>query len=82
VSTQKLLQLAYGMLQEAATGTELSAYQIFYTVRSVFELFCIVVPTFHKRELQNLPQVAGRSNGRLTEENKTDCLLTNIMSIV
>lgn len=57
VSTQKLVQLAYDVLCEATTGTESSANQI-YTVRSMFELFCIVVPTFHKRELQNLPQVA------------------------
>ena len=71
VSTQKLLQLAYNLLHEAATGSESCAYQMFYAVRSMFELFCIVVLTFHKQELQNLPQVAGKSNTRSNDSKWT-----------
>ncbi|XP_038075494.1 centromere/kinetochore protein zw10 homolog [Patiria miniata] len=34
-----------------------SAIQLFYTVRNMFEIFCDVVPTYHRDSLQKLPQV-------------------------
>ncbi|XP_012864944.1 PREDICTED: centromere/kinetochore protein zw10 homolog [Dipodomys ordii] len=36
----------------------LSAVQLFYSVRNIFHLFHDVVPTYHKENLQKLPQLA------------------------
>ncbi|XP_007934793.1 centromere/kinetochore protein zw10 homolog [Orycteropus afer afer] len=44
-SVKKLMELAY-------------AVQLFYSVRNIFHLFHDVVPTYHKENLQKLPQLA------------------------
>eukprot|EP00794_Sanderia_malayensis_P017000 gene17000-18713_t len=56
-STQKLMNLAYETLLEAASSTPEVAIQLFYSARNMFELFCDVVPTYHKDNL-GLPQMA------------------------
>ncbi|XP_077999477.1 centromere/kinetochore protein zw10 homolog [Glandiceps talaboti] len=57
-SVESLMNLAYMTLQEAVTSTTPCAIQLFYTVRNMFELFCEVVPTYHKNSLQQLPQLS------------------------
>ncbi|XP_070566782.1 centromere/kinetochore protein zw10 homolog [Ptychodera flava] len=57
-SIHKLMKLSYETLQEAVTSTTQCAVQLFYTVRNMFELFCEVVPTYHKQNLQQLPQLS------------------------
>ncbi|XP_028666136.1 centromere/kinetochore protein zw10 homolog [Erpetoichthys calabaricus] len=57
-SVQKLMELAYQTLSEAANSTSHCAIQLFYTVRNIFQLFYDVVPTYHKENLQKLPQLA------------------------
>ncbi|XP_038044149.1 centromere/kinetochore protein zw10 homolog [Patiria miniata] len=52
-----LVNLAYQTLQEAGSNTPQCAIQLFYTVRNMFEIFCDVVPTYHRDSLQKLPQV-------------------------
>ncbi|KFO69500.1 Centromere/kinetochore protein zw10, partial [Cuculus canorus] len=57
-SVEKLMELAYQTLLEATTSTEQCSIQLFYSVRNIFQLFCDVVPTYHKENLQKLPQLA------------------------
>ncbi|XP_074628136.1 centromere/kinetochore protein zw10 homolog [Acropora palmata] len=57
-STEKLMTLAYKTLFEAVQSTPTCAIQLFYTVRNMFELYCNVVPTYHKQRLATLPQLA------------------------
>ena len=62
-STQKLMCLAYQLLHEAQLDHQQGVVQvpIFYTVRGMFDLYCHVVPTYHKESLLSLPQLTGRS---------------------
>ncbi|MBN3302540.1 ZW10 protein, partial [Amia calva] len=57
-SVQKLMDLALQTLSEAVSSTSQCAIQLFYTVRNIFQLFYDVVPTYHKENLQKLPQLA------------------------
>ncbi|NXD30264.1 ZW10 protein, partial [Spelaeornis formosus] len=57
-SVQQLVELAYHTLQEATASTDLCCLQLFYCVRNIFQLFCEVVPTYHRENLQKLPQLA------------------------
>ncbi|XP_065072092.1 centromere/kinetochore protein zw10 homolog [Rhopilema esculentum] len=56
-STMKLRDLVYKTLIEASMATPQVAIQLFYCVRNMFELFCDVVPTYHRESLE-LPQLA------------------------
>ncbi|XP_022093272.1 centromere/kinetochore protein zw10 homolog [Acanthaster planci] len=56
-SVECLVNLAYQTLQEAASNTPQCAIQLFYTVRNMFEIFCDVVPTYHRDSLEKLPQL-------------------------
>lgn len=57
-SVKKLMELVYQTLVEAATSSDQCAVQLFYSVRNIFHLFHDVVPTYHKENLQKLPQLA------------------------
>lgn len=51
--------MAYETLQEAGQSSTQCAIQLFCAVRSMFELFCSVFPTYHKQQLESLPQFSG-----------------------
>uniref|UniRef100_A0A803VUK7 Zw10 kinetochore protein n=1 Tax=Ficedula albicollis TaxID=59894 RepID=A0A803VUK7_FICAL len=57
-SVQQLVELAYHTLLEATASTDLCCLQLFNCVRDIFQLFCEVVPTYHRENLQKLPQLA------------------------
>ncbi|ELW64266.1 Centromere/kinetochore protein zw10 like protein [Tupaia chinensis] len=57
-SVKKLMELAYQTLLETTTSSDQCAIQLFYSVRNIFHLFHDVVPTYHKENLQKLPQLA------------------------
>uniref|UniRef100_A0A8C0QVR7 Centromere/kinetochore protein zw10 homolog n=1 Tax=Canis lupus dingo TaxID=286419 RepID=A0A8C0QVR7_CANLU len=57
-SVKQLMELAYQTLVEATTSSDQCAVQLFYSVRNIFHLFHDVVPTYHKENLQTLPQLA------------------------
>ncbi|XP_055963545.1 centromere/kinetochore protein zw10 homolog [Sorex fumeus] len=57
-SVKDLMELAYQTLLEATTSSDQCAVQLFYSVRNIFHLFHDVVPTYHKENLQKLPQLA------------------------
>ncbi|XP_053546097.1 centromere/kinetochore protein zw10 homolog [Bombina bombina] len=57
-SVEKLMELAYQTLSEATDSNKPCAIQLFYTVRNIFHLFYDVVPTYHKENLQKLPQLS------------------------
>lgn len=56
-SVIKLIALAYETLNEAVSSSDPCAVKLFYGVRNMFELFCCVFPTYHKRRLATLPQL-------------------------
>ena len=60
-SAEQLMELAYETLAEASTCSKQCAAQLFYAVRNVFELFVSVSFTFHRQNIESLPQVAGES---------------------
>ncbi|KAM9299225.1 centromere/kinetochore protein zw10 homolog [Gastrophryne carolinensis] len=57
-SVEKLMNLAYQTLSEATASNAPCSIQLFYTVRNIFHLFYDVVPTYHKENLQKLPQLS------------------------
>ncbi|NXL51082.1 ZW10 protein, partial [Podilymbus podiceps] len=57
-SVEKLMELAYQTLFEATASTDQCCIQLFYSVRNIFQLFYDVVPTYHRENLQKLPQLA------------------------
>ncbi|XP_028639586.1 centromere/kinetochore protein zw10 homolog isoform X2 [Grammomys surdaster] len=57
-AVKQLMELAYQTLLEATTSSDQCAVQLFYSVRNIFHLFHDVVPTYHKENLQKLPQLA------------------------
>ncbi|NXT68747.1 ZW10 protein, partial [Chaetops frenatus] len=57
-SVQQLVELAYHTLLEATASTDLCCVQPFDCVRNIFQLFYEVVPTYHRENLQKLPQLA------------------------
>ncbi|NXT00652.1 ZW10 protein, partial [Jacana jacana] len=57
-SVEKLMELTYQTLLEATASTDQCCIQLFYSVRNIFQLFYDVVPTYHKENLQKLPQLA------------------------
>ncbi|NXF09779.1 ZW10 protein, partial [Smithornis capensis] len=57
-SVEQLVDLVYETLLEATVSTEQCCVQLFYSVRRIFQLFCDVVPTYHRESLQKFPQLA------------------------
>lgn len=57
-STLKVLELARKGLDEAVAAKAFCSVRLFNTVRNIFELWCAVVPTFHKSNLESLPQLS------------------------
>jgi len=64
-STIKILDLAVESLDIAAKSKPFCSVRLFHTVRNVFELWCAVVPTYHRSNLESLPQLAaiGHNSG-------------------
>ena len=46
-------------LKELETADLTYSTQLYSTVRQLLELYCDVVPTYHRRYLEMLPQVSG-----------------------
>ena len=57
-STVKVLELAKEGLEEAAVAKPFCSVRLFNTVRNIFELWGAVVPTYHKTNLETLPQLS------------------------
>lgn len=67
--------MAYQLLHEAVSSLKVSssdgaqvtsvgadrqcAIQLFYGVRNMLELYCVVVPVYHKELLRTVPLVSG-----------------------
>ncbi|XP_033112158.1 centromere/kinetochore protein zw10 homolog [Anneissia japonica] len=58
ITTQQLVNLAYETLFEATQSSQQCATQLFQTTRSMFELYCAVIPTYHKDSLAKFPQLS------------------------
>ena len=57
-STLKVLDLALKGLDESVLAKPFCSVRLYNTVRNIFELWCAVVPTFHKPDLESLPQLS------------------------
>ncbi|KFM64702.1 Centromere/kinetochore protein zw10-like protein, partial [Stegodyphus mimosarum] len=55
-SVKDLKKLLYTIKDEAKNIGSSSVLRIFYVARSICELYCCVVPTFHKQEIESIPQ--------------------------
>uniref|UniRef100_A0A1B6K948 Centromere/kinetochore protein zw10 homolog n=1 Tax=Graphocephala atropunctata TaxID=36148 RepID=A0A1B6K948_9HEMI len=55
-STDELLDLVNEILREIPHNMEMCAVRLFYTARNVFIMYCDVVPEFHERLLDTIPQ--------------------------
>ena len=53
--------MVYETLHKASSSSPQCVPQLFFSVRKIFELFCSVVPTYHKEALTTLPQVTGKA---------------------
>lgn len=51
--------MAYDSLKEAESGSLEGAAHIQASFQSLFEVYCDVVPSYHKEKLTNLPLLAG-----------------------
>ncbi|XP_041456853.1 centromere/kinetochore protein zw10 homolog [Lytechinus variegatus] len=56
-SVQKLLDMCQQTLCEASNSQE-QCFQLFFTVRNMLQLFCEVVPHYHKTSLYQLPRAS------------------------
>lgn len=55
-STRDVLKIVFDILEEATQRTDFCAVRLFYTARNVFELYRAVVPTYHVKFLETIPQ--------------------------
>ena len=58
-SVQRLVCLAYRALREADQGSQDVAMHMSYAVANIFELYCDVVPSYHKKKLYQITNLAG-----------------------
>lgn len=60
VSVYNLMLLAYQTLKEALSGSQEGAFHLCNSIHSLFELYCDVVPSYHKEKIATLPLPAGK----------------------
>lgn len=65
--------LAYDTLKEAVTSSNEGALNLCHSVQSLFELYCDVVPTYHREKLRNLHLMAGKYTNSLQIIPHTTC---------
>lgn len=53
---KSLAKLMDEVMQEAKQTTSSYSARLYYTVRNICELYCAVVPVYHKEEIETLPQ--------------------------
>ncbi|XP_076314532.1 zeste-white 10 kinetochore protein [Tachypleus tridentatus] len=56
LSTRKVLDLLHEVMQEAIKSSPSCAVRLFCTARNICELYCDVVPVYHKESITTLPQ--------------------------
>lgn len=56
---QELISLLHLMMVEVEKSMELCGIRLLYTVRNIFEMYCAIVPLYHKKFLETLPQQVG-----------------------
>lgn len=56
---KELVKLLNEVKEEAKNIGPTHAPRLYYVARCICELYCSVVPTVHKEEIQNIPQQTG-----------------------
>lgn len=62
-TAQELLDLAYGIMEQAVQCADVVCKKMYNTTRLVFELYDAVVPYHHENYLQTIPQYVGKLKG-------------------
>lgn len=57
-SIQEFVELLYKTLKECCTSSPSTAIQLFHTTRNMVELFCAILPSYHKSEIAEVPRIA------------------------
>ena len=60
VPVRSLMCLAYDTLGEAVEGSNEGALNLCHSVSNMFELYCDVVPAYHREKLRTLHLMAGQ----------------------
>ncbi|XP_043483050.1 centromere/kinetochore protein zw10 homolog [Leptopilina heterotoma] len=55
-SAQEILQLGREILDETCKSTDECAIRLFYTSRNIFEMYAGLIPEYHKKLLETVPQ--------------------------
>lgn len=55
-SVRDLMHLLLDVKDEAKNIDPMHAPRLYYVARNICELYCCVVPTYHKKEIENIPQ--------------------------
>ncbi|KAF8766750.1 centromere/kinetochore protein zw10 homolog [Argiope bruennichi] len=55
-SVKDLISLLLVVKEEAKNIGPTHAFKLYYVARNICELYCCVVPTYHKNEIENIPQ--------------------------
>ncbi|KAG1697382.1 Centromere/kinetochore protein zw10 [Nymphon striatum] len=58
IMSKEILALVDEVLVEASISSTVCAARLFYTSRNIFELYCDVIPTYHKESLSSLPHIS------------------------
>lgn len=58
-STKEILDLSKSIFEEALSSNDLCAVKLYYTSRNIFEMYIGVVPEYHKKFLETIPQQVG-----------------------
>ncbi|XP_022252392.1 centromere/kinetochore protein zw10 homolog [Limulus polyphemus] len=76
-STKKVLDLLHEVLQEAIKSSPSCAVRLFCTARNICELYCDVVPVYHKESITTLPQQTG-----LFRDGRKDFLSLSLIVLI
>lgn len=59
-SAQEILNLGKEILDETCQSSDECAIRLFYTSRNIFEMYAGLIPEYHKKFLETIPQQVGK----------------------
>ena len=73
--------LSYGTLEEAMSTSQEGALTLCHSLRNMFELYCDVVPSYHKEKLNTMALLAGNIYIHISEMSNTQWCLDIIINV-
>ena len=62
IQVRSLMCMAYDTTREAMASSQEGAFSLCNSIQNMFELYCDVVPSYHREKLNNMPLLAGWLN--------------------